>query len=315
MLKSGSFSDVIGPVLYRKVLPFWTLVVKRNSHTMSSTASPSLSTLMVYFTSSPKLWKLGPPAGSSSGIQFPTTVTGSCEIARASRWLDAPDGARVPTTATSANVAARPPTVMSLRNLDNCSSSGEDGWTGRGGGLRVLLSSGLDGIGAEHPPGVAQRADDHREARARALDRDQPGPGADLGAEGGHVGLRLDGGVEALGGGHRPAAPRPAGQLGQVGRPVQLGPGLEGGRAPAVAAEQPPDPGGHRLGGAVVAGQLGPDRHRVGGHPPAAVLAAGPPQLDRAPWDQPGERVDGRPVGQGDGHLGPAVPDPTHGPT
>ena len=36
----------------------------------------------------------------------------------------APDGARVPTTVTSASVAARPPTVMSLRNLDNGSSSG-----------------------------------------------------------------------------------------------------------------------------------------------------------------------------------------------
>ena len=75
MLKSGSLSEVIGPVLYRKVLPFWTLVEKRNSYTMSSTASPLLSTLSVYFTSSPKLWKLGPPAGSSSGIQFPTRVT------------------------------------------------------------------------------------------------------------------------------------------------------------------------------------------------------------------------------------------------
>jgi hypothetical protein len=31
MLKSGSSREVIGPVLYRKVLLFWTLVRKRNS--------------------------------------------------------------------------------------------------------------------------------------------------------------------------------------------------------------------------------------------------------------------------------------------
>ena len=71
---------------------------------------------------------------------------------------------------------------------------------------RGLLSSGLVGIGAEHAPGVAQRADNDVESGARALDRHQPGPGADLGAEGGDIGLRLDGGVEALGVGHRPAA-------------------------------------------------------------------------------------------------------------
>ena len=42
---------------------------------MSSTASPSLSTLSVYFTSSPKLLKFGPPAGCSSGMQLATMVT------------------------------------------------------------------------------------------------------------------------------------------------------------------------------------------------------------------------------------------------
>ena len=102
---------------------------------------------------------------------------------------------------------------------------------------------GCDRVGAEDAPGVAQRAHDHREAAAWALARYQPGPGADLGTEGGHIGLRLDGGVEALGGGDRPAAALGAGQLGQVGRAVQLGPGLEAGRAGAVAAEEPLDPG------------------------------------------------------------------------
>ena len=180
---------------------------------------------------------------------------------------------------------------------------------------RGLLSSGLVGIGAEHAPGVAQRADNDVESGARALDRHQPGPGADLGAEGGDIGLRLDGGVEALGVGHRPAAPLLAGQLGQVGRPVQLGPDLQAGRPLAVTAEQALDPGGHRLGGAVVAGQVGTDRHRVSRDPPAAVLAAGPPHLDRPGGDQPGERVDGRRVGQGDGDVGAGRPGGALAPT
>jgi hypothetical protein len=42
---------------------------------MSSTASPLLSMLMVSFTSSPNLLKLGPPVGSSNGIQLATSVT------------------------------------------------------------------------------------------------------------------------------------------------------------------------------------------------------------------------------------------------
>src|SRR6266700_781666 len=58
---------------------------------MSGTASPLLSTLMAYITSSPSLLKFGPPAGSSSGIQL----------------------------AASATVAASAPTGASFRNLDN----------------------------------------------------------------------------------------------------------------------------------------------------------------------------------------------------
>src|SRR5215218_10787206 len=98
-------------------------------------------------------------------------------------------------TATSAMVATSPPTVTSLRNFDNVPPL-EDG---QGTELRACghLLSALSarrplGVGAEHAPGVAQGTDHHVEADAGALDRHQPCPGADLGTEGGHVGLRLD---------------------------------------------------------------------------------------------------------------------------
>src|ERR1700694_6027617 len=132
MLRFGSLRDVTGPVLYRNVFPLLTVVWNRNWYDTSATASPLVSTLTAYNTSSPNREKFGPPCGASNGIQFAISVTvfglsgltnayvsvlsatGSWLISGASRWLEAFAPPRVP----SAPAAPATSTTSALgRNL------------------------------------------------------------------------------------------------------------------------------------------------------------------------------------------------------
>src|ERR1700737_3455832 len=132
MLRFGSLRDVPGAVLYRNVFPLLTVVWNRNWYDTSATASPLVSTLTAYNTSSPNREKFGPPCGASNGIQLAISVTvfglsgltnayvsvlsatGSWLISGASRWLEA----FAPTRLPSATAAPATSTTSALgRNL------------------------------------------------------------------------------------------------------------------------------------------------------------------------------------------------------